>query len=342
MSTLIVGEVNAILYAFGIPNKKINKIILVDTCPELKRMGVRPFSESLKLAKVIASILEIDFETYSTSNPEIIYALIDNNSILDTSLISYFKIDKAKRKNCYILSASIEHSFINSPPILSGLTPGLKKRIDLHRKLFIPLKINKMYSLGGPNKKFALVHQESINFSTFHKFTEYLFPLILEVLDGADGSFSRRLGDPNLDRTLFVLPRAKEIGGSEVLNRTIISEALIYAQNNNFNQIVIKNHPMDSFDYSKFFLEPLIPIHYLDKTSERMFPFELLIHYYKNFNLYGSFSTVFHTLSFFLCDIPHVYLPTDYPLEIYAVSSILPYVVHVPHYSEWNYNNSSY
>ena len=336
MSTLIVGEVNAILYAFGIPNKKITKIILVEICPELKRMGARPFSESLKLAKLIAAILEIDFETYATSDSEFIYKLIDADSIVDTSIISYFKVDKKGRKGCKILTASIEHSFINSPSIYFGLTPGLKKRIDLTRKIFFPLKIFSMYSLGGPNKKLSPIKLESINFEIFYKNSKYLFPRILGTLDDEGGGFSHRLGDPTVDKTLFILPRPKEIGGSDALNVKIICEAITHAKKYNFGQIIIKNHPMDEFDYSRLLFDSSIPILYLNRSTERMIPLELLIHYYKNFSFYGSFSTVFYTLSRFLCEVPHIYLPTDYPLEIYAISSIMPYVQHVPHYLKWN------
>jgi hypothetical protein len=340
MNTLIVGEVSTILYALGIPKKKIHKIILINICPELRRAGVRPFAESLKLARLISSILGIEFESYETNDAELVSKLITSKTIVDTSIISYFRINKAERKGCAILSASIEHSFVNSPSIFSGLGPGLKKRIDLNRKIFIPLKIFKLHSMGGPNKIFSPIRLKSINFDSFYERSMHLLPQILDALDGGTGTFTQNLGDPRADKTLFVLPRPKEIGGSNTLNMKIISDSIIYSTTYGFDQIVVKNHPMDDFDYSK--LDPkivsTIPIVYLSKASERMFPLELLVHYFNDFNLYGCFSTVFHTLNEFLCEIPHIYLPTNFPLEIYAVSSILPYVPHIPHYLPWDLN----
>ena len=171
MSTLIVSEVSTLLYAYGIPNVHITKIIMIEIFPEKQRKGERPFSESLLLARTLAHFMGLDFETYSISETEsgteVVKKLLHSDSIVELSIISYFRISKRLRKGCLIISGSSEHAFINFPSIIKGMSPELKQRIEMQRRIFIPLKIYRFYSLGSTERNFHLIKAKGINLEKF-------------------------------------------------------------------------------------------------------------------------------------------------------------------------------
>jgi hypothetical protein len=336
MSTLVVAEVNTLLYALAIPDNDISQIIFIEVKPELKRLGIRPFSESEELARVICDLLEIKYQFFSTSDSGFVEQLISSDSIVDLSVISYFQISKKKRKNCKLVSGAVEQTFINSPPFLYGLNSHLKLRIDLLRKIFIPLKIFSFYSLGKKEVILPLIRTKSIDFKLFKSVTHSLLPDLLAKLDLDHVNFSASLGDSKAKKTLIVLPRPREHGGSFHLNTKIINEAIEHAIANGFDQVVIKNHPMDDTNYSNLGFDAYaFSIIYLCNTKQRMFPLELLINFYDQVSFYGVFSMATYTLHEFLCEIPHVYLPNNNSLFEYSTGNILRNMKHVPHFLPW-------
>lgn len=331
METLIVSEVNTLLYAYGIPEVSFTKIVFVEIFPELGRKGDRPFLESLSLAREIAKLLNVDFEHFSASDPEVIQKFLGPKSIIDLSIVAYFNISKKLRKGSLILSGAIEYSFINSPSLLKGLTQPLKLRIDLHRKVLVPLQITRFYSLGPTARNFQLIRHESINLD---KFIETAKELITEISRDTNFLLSN-LGDSKLNKSLIVLPRPKEHEGSSNLNEEIIRNAVNHAKKFHFDQIIVKNHPMDNSDYRYLQTDSAIPIIYLNNVKARMFPLELLVHFYGNFSIYGVFSTATHALRNILCEVPHIYLPTNSETFQYTTGSIINNIDHIPHYSAW-------
>ena len=336
MSTLVVAEVNTLLYALAIPDNGISQIIFIQIKPELKRLGARPFSESEELARVICDLLEIKYQFFSTSDSGFIEQLISSDSIVDLSVISYFQITKKHRKNCKIVASAVECTFINSPSFFYGLNSHLKLRIDLLRKIFIPLKILSFYSLGKKEVLFPLIRTTSIDFKLFKSITHSLLPGLLAKIDLDHINFSASLGDPKAKKTLIVLPRPREHGGSFHLNTKIINEAIEHGFINGFDQLVVKNHPMDDSNYNSLPLkESRYPIFFLNSTKGRMFPLELLINYYGQVSFYGVFSMATYTLREFLCEIPHIYVPSDNQSFDYSTGNILRNMSYVPHFFPW-------
>lgn len=331
MSTLIVSEVNTLLYAYGIPNVNVTKIVFIEMFPELNRKGERPFVVALSLARDIAILLDVEFEYFSTSEPEALIKLLGPDAIIELSIVAYFKLGKKLRKGSAILSGAIEYSFINSPSVFKGLTLPLKLRIDMHRKVFIPLKINKFYTLSATSQNFHLIRNEGIDLNSSMKKSK---EIVMRLFRETDFSLDN-LGSSNFDKTLIVLPRPKEHQGNSKLNEMIIRNSITHAIEYNFDQIVVKNHPMDNSDYSYLQNENSIPIIYLNGVKQRMFPLELLIHFYRNVSIYGVFSTATYALRDLLCEVPHIYLPTNSKSFQYTTSTIINNIDHVPHYCSW-------
>lgn len=331
MSILIVSEVNTLLYAYGIPNVNVTKIVFIEMLPELTRKGERPFVVSLSLAREIAVLLDVEFEYFSASDSEAVKKLLGPDSIIELSIVAYFKLGKKLRKGSAILSGAIEYSFINSPSVFRGLTPPLKLRIDMHRKVLIPLKINKFYTLSATARNFHLIRNEGIDLDRAMKKSK---ELVMRLFRDTDFLLDN-LGSSNLDKTLIVLPRPKEHQGSSKLNEMIIHNSISHAKEYNFDQIVVKNHPMDNSDYSNLQNESSLPIIYLNGLKQRMFPLELLIHSYRNVSIYGVFSTATYALRDLLCEVPHIYLPINSKSFQYTTSTIINNIDHVPHYSNW-------
>lgn len=336
MYTLIVAEVNTLLYALAIPDKSISKVLFIEIMPELERLGERPFHESEKLARNICDILKIDYEFFSTSDPKFIEKLISPKCILDMSVTSYFKITRLKRKKSLLISGAVEQTFINSPSFFKGINPRLKLRLDLLRKIFIPLRIFSFYSLGNKNTILPLVHTKSIDFAIFKTITHDLLPQLLKKIDLNHRDFSNSLGNRNAAKTLLVLPRPREHGGSFELNLRIINESINHGLIHGFDQVVVKNHPMDNSDYSCLpIIDNPYSIIFLRDVKQRMFPLELLINFYHAVSFYGVFSMATFTLSRFLCETPHVFIPSNDPLFEYTTGNILKNMDHVPYFSSW-------
>ena len=336
MSTLVVAEVNTLLYALAIPDNHITQVIFIEIKPELGRLGIRPFSESEELARIICNLLKIRYQFFSTSDSEFVAQLISPDSIVDISVISSFWLGKRKRKDCNLISGAVEQTFINSPSFFYGLNSHLKLRIDLLRKIFIPLKIFSFYSLGKREVFLPLIRTKSIDFKLFKSIARSLLPDVLAKLDLDHVNFSASLGDSNAKKTLIVLPRPRQHGGTFYLNTKIINEAIEHGSVNGFNQLVVKNHPMDDSDYRCLPLqESRYPIIFLSSVKQRMFPLELLINFYRDVSLYGVFSMATFTLSQFLCEIPHIYIPDDNPTFDYTSGNILKNMNHIPHFSSW-------
>jgi hypothetical protein len=331
MSTLIVSEVNTLLYAYGIPNVNVTKIVFIEMFPERTRIGERPFDVALSLAREIAILVDVEFEYFSTSEAETVKKLLGPDSIIELSIVVYFKLGKKLRKGSEILSGAIEYGFVNSPSVFRGLTQPLKLRIDMHRKVFIPLKINKFYTLSTTARNFHLIKNEGIDLDKAMKNSK---EIVMRLFRDTDFSLGN-LGSSNFDKTLIVLPRPKEYQGTSKLNELIIRNSFAHAKKYNFDQIVVKNHPMDNSDYSYLQNENSIPIIYLNGVKQRMFPLELLIHFYRNVSIYGVFSTATYALRDLLCEVPHIYLPTNSKSFQYTTGTIINNIDHVPHYCSW-------
>jgi len=329
--------VNTLLYALAIPDRHITQVIFIEIKPELGRLGVRPFSESEELAKNICNLLKIRYQFFSTSDSEFVAQLISQDSIVDISVISSFWLGKSERKNCELVSGAAEQTFINSPSFFYGLDSHLKLRIDLLRKIFIPLKIFSFYSLGKQEVFLPLIRTKSIDFKLFKSITHSLLPDLLVKLDLDHANFSGSLGNSAAKKTLIVLPRPREHGGSFNLNTKIINEAIEHGLVKGFDQLIVKNHPMDDSNYRSLPLqESRYPIFFLSSTKQRMFPLELLINFYGQVSFYGVFSMATYTLREFLCETPHVYVPTDNLSFEYSTGNILRNMSYVPHLFPWN------
>lgn len=295
--TAYVTGVPQFIYANGIPECTIKKVVFVQLVPDEARLGIRPFEQSQLLMKNICESLNISLDIVVWDRISELERIIQIGDILDCQILFRFK-NKKENSKFRILAAQHEYVNFNRPSAYKIFSQSMKKRIDLVCKVVIPNRLFDYYSLSPVSKRGILkervLDQEKIKKVRDEIFTKLKnsnkYPL-LETLQ-------RRSLEKNV---CFVLPYPA-YGEGKFLNQGLFSIVENELQMSNIDLVIIKNHPSDETNYSG-----LLPKSFtsdntilLFETKSRTLPLEILVQATKSYQLIGAESTVFMTLSNFV------------------------------------------
>lgn len=291
VSTLFVTGIPQLLFALGIPNLKAEKVVLVKPVPDEKRLGVRPFSEVEKLAKLICDELNFEYCFLSLSEFQLISNDIQKKDVLDIQILS--QLGKINLVNLpHILACQVEHVNLTRPSVFKLYRfRSLIKRIDLTRKLLLPNRIRTFYTLASNRSGWPILREKQLDYG---KIMENRSHILSALWNTADYQFlidiSRKF---HSSRVMVVLPKAKHFGVEDNFNELMFRCLADLATKYEVEKVLIKNHPSDDYDYfnlAKNYLSADQILSFSDLHA-RSLPLEILSAIFTNFFIAGVEST---------------------------------------------------
>ncbi len=291
MSTLYITGVPQMLFALGIPNLIVEKVVLVKPVPDEKRMGVRPFSEVEKLTRLICKEFNFEYDFLDLSEFRTNSTKILEHDVLDLQILS--QLGRIKLVSSpHILACQVEHVNLTRPSIFNlGRLRSLVKRVDLTYKLLIPNRIRTFYTLSPNRSGWPILREKTLD---FEKIMETCVRISKALEQTEEYKFLGEIGSNfRSSRVMFVLPKAQHFGGEGKFNELMFRNLANLAKEIEVNKVVIKNHPSDETDYlnlaKKFFLvDQLLS---LSDLRSRSLPLEILSAIFTSFFIAGVEST---------------------------------------------------
>lgn len=274
-------------YALAIPGVSITSIELVKIKEFSSSGGERPFFWTEFHLLNLCKALNINFKTVdldelkSTSD-------LENEDIYDIAVLSRLNMKAEKR---IILAGQVEYVNVMRPSIWRGPSYSLLKRAEFVLRMFLPLRIRHFYSLAPKARKGLYFRESSLSKQRMRynrqKIIKYLFNQ--EIKEYLFLKSLKTLSEGKL--VVVVCPLAEHFGGSKEFNRTIIQRASWYTQAVG-GIMVIKNHPSDSQNYSKFLESDYrFDVVSLYNPISRTFPMEILVGIFHKWDYFGVDST---------------------------------------------------
>ena len=301
MSTLYVTGVPQLLFALGIQNIKVKKIVLVKSVPDEKRLGVRPFSEVEKLTELICT--ELNFECYflNLSDFRFISHEIRKNDVVDIQILS--RLGRIKLESSpHILACQVEHVNLTRPRVFEFTrSRSLIKRIDLIRKLLIPNRIRTFYTLASGRAGWPILREKQLDYGRIME-NCIRISRALEVTAEYQilGEISRNFAS---SAVMVVLPKAQHFGGDNDFNERMFRSLANLAKEYEVEKVLIKNHPSDDTDYTHIAKDFFSLDHILafSDLHSRSLPLEIFAVNFTKFFIAGVESTSSMALRFRVC-----------------------------------------
>ena len=297
MQNLYVGSPMSLIYSLGLDLSKINKISFVEISDYQKAIGDRNLLSNIEICKNISRALGKEFEFYAHNKTKKMIQSISDKDFIDFRIYMKF-VDDFKRLNIrpIFLCLAPEISGVHTPSLHKINYGNLKLRIEIMLRVFLKFKIYKFYSIGIKGKKGIFFKEVPINWILFfEKLGE-----VSKTLNQNKPSYFTKFSKLDPERNLLViLPLAEHFGGSLEFNTKMFSIVKEKNKNNSIAQILVKNHPTDSRDYSKLVYE-IFPkeISVLSQgVDEINFPLELAVTNFKKISFAGAFSSIMFSFS---------------------------------------------
>ena len=301
MATVFVTGIPIFLYALGVTEKAINKVVLVKILEDNQRAGVRPIDTTNLILSKICKLLKIQYKFMEIQN------LVDKNfkfeedDLVDCQILYKFPLKNCRRE---FLVLALQHEYVNfkRPSIFKGYSPSLRKRIDLLVKLVIPFRLFKYYGLALKPKPHGLLKELPIDHHQVQKYRKKIFDGLAKV---ERFRVLNTLREENVGRKVcIVFPFAKHWGGTDELNMKLFRLALEEHHKGGFDKLIIKNHPSDPQTYAEILPAELQRINptVISDVFDRTIPIELIVEAFDSYRFIGTESTAFMTLSPFVSD----------------------------------------
>jgi hypothetical protein len=288
-STRYVTGVAQLLFSLGIPGIEARNVSLVQPIDDAKRDGNRPFSVTTDFVSMISKHLDFNMKSLSLAEFSTKVPTISPEDILDIQIIS--RLGKLRLgKLPIILAAQIEHVNLVRPNILHLHTRSLIKRYDLNRKLLLPNRIRKFYTLAPQPRRHPILDEKSLDHGVILDKCKEINDLLAR--EAAFKQLFEKIGS-SARATLIILPKAKHFGGSTEFNELMFRSIAEIIKDGSIRFIMIKNHPSDDSDYSDIAIRnfPNVDFVCLNDLIDRSYPLELLATYFSDFSIAGVEST---------------------------------------------------
>jgi hypothetical protein len=297
VQNLYVGSPMALIYSLGLDLSKINKISFVEVSDYKKAIGDRNLLSNIEICKDISRALGKEFEFYAHNKTKKMVQSISDKDLIDFRIYMKF-VDDFKRLNIrpIFLCLAPEISGAHTPSLHKINYGNLKLRIEIMLRVFLKFKIYKFYSIGIKGKKGIFFKEVPINWSLFFEKLDEVSKTLNQNKPSYFTKFSKLDPEKNL---LVILPLAEHFGGSLEFNTKMFSIVKEKNKNNSIVQILVKNHPTDSRDYSKLVYE-IFPkeISVLSQGIDEInFPLELMVTNFKKIRFAGAFSSIMFSFS---------------------------------------------
>jgi len=301
MARLFVTGIPIFLYALGVPEKVVDKVVLVKILEDNQRAGIRPIDTASVILIEICKILKIQYEFMEMENLVGKEFKFEKNDLVDCQIL-YRYPHKNSRREFSILA--LQHEYVNfkRPSIFRGYSPSLRKRIDLLVKLVIPFRLFKYYGLALNPKPHGLLRELPIDHLQVQRYRKKIFDGLTKV---KKFNVLKILHDENVGmKVCIVFPFAKHWGGTDELNKKLFMVALEEHRNGGFDKLIIKNHPSDPQTYSEILPTDfhLINPTVISDVFDRTIPIEIIVEAFESYRFIGTESTAFMTLSPFVSD----------------------------------------
>ena len=295
MTNLYVGSPMTLIYSFGLNLDEIEKVVFVEVSDYQKATGDRDLKNNTEVCKNISEALGKKFEFFGFNQAKDLISHINNNDLLDFRI--YMKYTSEFKK------FRIKPRFLCLAPEISGIhIPNfhkinywiLKLRLELLIKIFLKFRIFKFYSIGNKGRKGVFIKEIPINWDLFFERLESVHNELTHKEPNYFTEISKL--DPNRN-LLVILPLADHFGGSINFNKKAFLKIKEDLENDSKCQILVKNHPTDSRNYTEIMSEIFPEAAYVatKNSTEHNFPIELLIANFKRVSFSGTFSSIMYT-----------------------------------------------
>ena len=288
-STRYVTGVAQLLFSLGIPDIDARNVCLVQPIDDAKRDGNRPFSVTTDFVSRISQYLGFNMKSLALTEFSTKVPTLSPEDVLDIQIIS--RLGKLRLgKLPIILAAQIEHVNLLRPNILHLHTRSLIKRYDLNRKLLMPNRIRKFYTLAPRPKRHPILNEKSLDHGVILDKCKEINDFL--VGEATFKQLFEKIGSSERG-TLIILPKAKHFGGSTEFNELMFRGISRIIKDDNITFILIKNHPSDDSDYTEIAMRnfPNVDFVCLNDLIDRSYPLELLATYFSDLSIAGVEST---------------------------------------------------
>ena len=301
MAGLFVTGIPILLYALGVPDKVVNKVVLVKILEDKQRAGFRPIETTNLILSEICKLLKTQYEFMEIQNLVDKEYNFEEDDLVDCQILYRFPRKNFRRRYSVL---ALQHEYVNfkRPSILKGYSPSLRKRIDLLVKLVIPFRLFKYYGLALKPKPHGLLKELPIDHHQVQRYRKRIFDGLAKV---ERFRVLKTLRQENAGRKVcIVFPFAKHWGGTDELNKKLFRLALDEHRNGGFDKLIIKNHPSDPQTYSEILPAELRSINptVISDVFDRTIPIEIIVEAFESYRFIGTESTAFMTLSPFVSD----------------------------------------
>ena len=310
--TAYVTGVPQFIYANGIPECTIKKVVLVQLVPDESRLGIRPFEKTQLLMQNICELLNISIDIVTWDRIKEVEKIVQIGDILDCQILFRFK-NKKQNSKFRILAAQHEYVNFNRPSIFKIFSQSMKKRIDLLRKVVIPNRMFDYYSLSPVSTR-GILKERVLD---PHKIKKVRNEIFTKLKDSGKYRFLDIVQMRSLEKNAcFVLPNPT-YGKGDFLNEGLFAIVENELQKGNVDLVIIKNHPSDPTNYSD-----LLPKSFTEDNTillfddiSRMLPLEILVQATRSYQFIGVESTVFMTLNYFV-SAPTIIIDSNRQTEV--------------------------
>lgn len=297
MQNLYVGSPMTLLYSLGLDLSKTKQISFVEISDYQKSVGSRNLSSNVEICKNISMALGKEFKFYAHTETKEIFQDISEMDFVDFRIyMKFFEDFKRFKIKPLFLCLAPEISGVHTPSLHRLNYGNVKLRVELVLKVFLKYRIYEFYSIGIKGKKGILFKEVPINWSLFFEKIGEVSKVIGQNKLSYFAKYSKL--DPE-KKLLIILPLAEHFGGSLEFNTKMFLIIKEKNKNNSIFQILVKNHPTDSRDYSK-------PIHEIfnqeisvlsQDIDEINFPLELIATNFREIRFAGVFSSIMFSFS---------------------------------------------
>ena len=284
------------------------------------------FLDQARIGLAICSKLGIEYESYTWDRISNIHLeRIESNDYIDIRLYS----GKRLRNKPKFLGLNPEYLSVSIPKILSFNRLQLKLRLEQIGKIFFPRRILAYYSIDTKPRRGIIFKSKAINRHLLTSNIEKLHALLPELLSNSD--FLAYSSLKAAKRVAIIFPLLAQFGGDEEYHERMFADIRVEVESNNVDQVIVKNHPSDSRDFSRIAKKYFEPKYYYSAPPKLFsFPVEIILSEI-NFDLYGTFSTAMLGLNHLSLYPAKLYLPRENPWRdflTYAQSSQYALIYH--------------
>ena len=313
-----LSSISNLLYATAIDDSPSRKFHFIQTGKNNSSAN-NHFSEQASIGLAICRELGIEFESYDWEAIDCIKLEdIESNDFIDIRLY----MERRLRNKPKFLGLNPEYLSVSIPSIFTLNRLQLKLRIEQIIRIFLPKRILVYHSIDTKEHRGTFFRSQSINREMLTSNLKKLHSLVPTRLSESDFLLFTSLKEAQ--RVAIIFPLLPQFGGDEEYHRRMFADIQLELDTNNVNQVLIKNHPSDSRDFTPLG-EECFGSKYLHFSHETLtsLPVEIILAEI-NFDLYGTFSTTMLGLNHLSRYSAKLYLPHANPWKnflTYAQSS---------------------